>query len=137
MTGAEAGDSYELPLLGRMSFENSLANPASGVKTVVMSTDDSTPGEVYLYVGTKQATGTAVEKAGLTNGLLFGIAAEFGDDTVSTPPDVTPPAGFKPIFDYPVVNDYRSFLVNERELVALRKRFEGYTGPVVNAGGVR
>ena len=30
-----------------------------------------------------------------------------------------------------------SFLVNERELVALRKRFEGYTGPVVNAGGVR
>jgi hypothetical protein len=50
---------------------------------------------------------------------------------------VRPPAGFKPIFDYPVVNDYRSFLVNERELVALRKRFEGYTGPVVNAGGVR
>jgi hypothetical protein len=36
-----------------------------------------------------------------------------------------------------VANDYRSFLVNEAQLVALRKRFEGYTGPVVNAGGVR
>ena len=57
--------------------------------------------------------------------------------TWSSRRDVPPPAGFKPIFDYPVVNDYRSFLVNERELVALRKRFEGYTGPVVNAGGVR
>jgi len=27
--------------------------------------------------------------------------------------------------------------VNEREVIALRKRFEAYTGPVVNAGGVR
>jgi hypothetical protein len=50
---------------------------------------------------------------------------------------VPPPKGFKPIFDYPVANDYRSFLVNEREVIALRKRFEAYTGPVVNAGGVR
>src|SRR5262245_47261282 len=81
VTGAEAGDSYELPALGRMSWENSLANAYSGIKTVIMCQDDSTPGEVYLYVGEKQATGTAVEKAGLTNGKLFGIAASFGDDT--------------------------------------------------------
>jgi hypothetical protein len=46
-----------------------------------MCQDDSTPGEVYLYVGDKQASGTAVERAGLTNGKLFGIAASFGDDT--------------------------------------------------------
>jgi serralysin len=80
VTGAEAGDSYELPALGRMSWENSLANPYTGAKTVIMCQDDSTPGEVYLYVGQKQATGTAVEKAGLTNGKLFGVAASFGDD---------------------------------------------------------
>ena len=30
-----------------------------------------------------------------------------------------------------------SFLTDEARLVALRKRFESYTGPVVNAGGVR
>ena len=64
-------------------------------------------------------------------------AQQAATGTWSSRKDVPPPAGFKPIFDYPVVNDYRSFLVNERELVALRKRFEGYTGPVVNAGGVR
>jgi hypothetical protein len=29
------------------------------------------------------------------------------------------------------------FLGDDAQLVALRKRFEGYTGPVVNAGGVR
>ncbi len=51
--------------------------------------------------------------------------------------DVPPPAGYKPIFAYKVANDYMSFLTDEARLVALRKRFESYTGPVVNAGGVR
>jgi len=36
-----------------------------------------------------------------------------------------------------VVNDYRDFLSNEAQIVELRKRFEHYTGPVVNVGGVR
>jgi hypothetical protein len=63
------------------AWENSPANAYSGVKTVVMCRDDSTPGEVYVYIGTKQATDVAVEKAGLTNGKLFGISASFGDDT--------------------------------------------------------
>jgi hypothetical protein len=35
------------------------------------------------------------------------------------------------------VNDYQAFLANEAQVTQLRKRFEGYTGPVVNAGGVR
>ena len=51
--------------------------------------------------------------------------------------DVAPPAGYKPIFSYKVVNDYRDFLTNEARIVELRKRFEHYTGPVVNVGGVR
>jgi len=72
-TGTDEGKVYETPYLGKFSWENSLANPYSGDKTVVMGTDDSTPGQVYMYVGTKQTTGNAVEQAGLHNGQLYGI----------------------------------------------------------------
>jgi ABC-type Fe3+ transport system substrate-binding protein len=51
--------------------------------------------------------------------------------------DVEPPYGWKPILSYNVVNNYREFLTNEKQLAELRKRFEEYTGPVKNAGGVR
>jgi hypothetical protein len=68
------GTSWFLPWLGRFSWENSVANPGTGDKTVVVGLDDSTPGQVYVYVGTKQTTGAQpVDKAGLTNGTLSGI----------------------------------------------------------------
>jgi ABC-type Fe3+ transport system substrate-binding protein len=51
--------------------------------------------------------------------------------------DVAPPAGFRPILSYNVANDYRIFLTNQAQVADLRKRFEGYTGPIVNVGGVR
>lgn len=73
VTGPEAGISYELPRLGKFSWENALAAPFPQTKTVVIGTDDATPGEVYVYVGTKTSSGNEVEKAGLTNGLLYGI----------------------------------------------------------------
>ena len=73
-TGASARTAYELPKLGKLSWENAVANPFAGNKTVVIGTDDSTPGQVYVYVGDKQATGNAVELAGLANGTLSGIA---------------------------------------------------------------
>ena len=70
----ESGVSYELPRMGRMGFENLVARPASGIATVVVGTDDGDPaGEVVVYVGTKTATGTPPERAGLTNGTLYGI----------------------------------------------------------------
>ena len=54
---AEDGTSYELASVGKYSFENAVANPATGKATVVVGTDDSTPGQVYVYVGQKTATG--------------------------------------------------------------------------------
>lgn len=51
--------------------------------------------------------------------------------------DVPPPAGYKPILSYNVANDYRDFLSDEDKIAELRKKFEGYSGPIVNAGGVR
>jgi hypothetical protein len=67
------GTSWELPALGRFSWENSVANPSTGDATLTVGLDDSTPGQVYVYVGTKTSTGSPVERAGLTNGKLYGI----------------------------------------------------------------
>lgn len=70
------GTAYELPRLGKFSWENSLANPAPREKTIVIGTDDTTPGQVYVYVGTKTNAGSPVDRAGLTNGNLFGVKVE-------------------------------------------------------------
>ncbi len=86
VTGAEAGQVFELPRLGDFSWENSVASPNSGVRTVVIGTDDATPGQVYLYAGTKQATGSTIERAGLTNGELYGIKASFAVEASSGTP---------------------------------------------------
>lgn len=73
------GTSWELPRLGKLAFENAGARRGGFAQTVVISQDDTSGsggvanGEVYVYIGTKQASGTPVEKAGLTTGGLYGI----------------------------------------------------------------
>jgi hypothetical protein len=52
---------------------HAVANPSTGDKTVVFGTDDSTPGEVYVYVGMKKTSGNPAERAGLTGGTLYGV----------------------------------------------------------------
>lgn len=76
-SGPNTGVSWELPKLGRQSWENSVACPFPQAKTIVVETDDtSTPGgQVYVYVGTKLSSGNEIQKAGLTNGTLYGILA--------------------------------------------------------------
>ncbi len=77
VTGDTAGTSYELPLMGKMAFENLLAHPRSGKRTIVAMSDDTKPfGQIYFYIGEKQASGEPVEKAGLTNGRLYGLKIE-------------------------------------------------------------
>jgi hypothetical protein len=73
-TGPNAGVSYELPRLGKFSWENAVASPYATDKTIVAGLDDATPGQVYFYIGTKTNTGTEIARAGLTNGKLFGVA---------------------------------------------------------------
>ena len=51
--------------------------------------------------------------------------------------DVPPPPGLEPLSSYKIANGYREFVTNAKQLAELRKRFEGYTGPVVNKGGVQ
>lgn len=84
VTGSQAGEAWQLPRLGRMAFENAVASPYPQMKTIVVCTDDSNlstsptpatglPSEVYVYVGSKRGSGNPVERAGLTNGSLYGV----------------------------------------------------------------
>jgi len=57
--------------------------------------------------------------------------------TFSARTDVAPPPGLKPLSAYKIEAGYRQFVTDQKRLAALRKRFESYTGPVVNKGGVR
>ena len=72
---------YEVPKIGNFAHENSLANPSSGDRTLVLGTEDATGGRLWAYVGDKQSTGSAIDKAGLTNGQNYvikvnGVASE-------------------------------------------------------------
>ena len=83
-TGGDAGKTYVLGkfnlstngsgLTGVGAWENALANPYAQDKTVVVATSDGGTGimtnAVAVYVGTKQASGSEADKAGLTNGAL-------------------------------------------------------------------
>lgn len=84
-TGEETGNVYELPWLGRFSWENAVASPKASERTVVVGLDDASPGQVYVYVGTKQDGGNVVEQAGLTNGDLYGIRTSFTLDSGAAP----------------------------------------------------
>ena len=81
----ETGISYDLPSLGRFAYENALAHPNTGDATVVVGTDDSTPGQVYVYAGQKRTEGTPVQKAGLVGGALYGIKVAGGLDEMNNP----------------------------------------------------
>jgi hypothetical protein len=75
VTGPDNGKSYELPYLGKISWENSVPSPFQQNKTIVMCNDDSgaTDSRVHVYIGTKSAAGLDIDKAGLTGGTLYGI----------------------------------------------------------------
>ena len=82
-TGQHNGEAWELPRLGKIAWENAVASPYPQRKTIVMGLDDGDldtmpgptdfPSEVYFYMGNKQSNGHPVERAGLTNGKLYGM----------------------------------------------------------------
>jgi hypothetical protein len=64
----ETGDATQLPRLGLFSWENTNLAPTRRDATVTVGTEDTADGQLWTYLGTKQATGSPVERAGLANG---------------------------------------------------------------------
>jgi Bacterial protein of unknown function (DUF839) len=77
-TGKDKGSTYVLPWAANAnaSWENLLANPYSGDRTVVIGNADGGTNGVYVYVGTKTKTGNDIEKAGLIGGTLYRVAVK-------------------------------------------------------------
>jgi len=79
-TGDDKGNAYELARFGNAQWENLLANPYSGDRTVVIGqqdgSKDGSDSHVYVYIGEKQSTGSEIDKAGLTNGSLWAISVD-------------------------------------------------------------
>ncbi|MEY4810623.1 MAG: hypothetical protein RI986_961 [Planctomycetota bacterium] len=67
----------------RGSWENGVARPFASESTVVVATSDGGTNRVFMYVGTKQSTGTSVEKAGLKNGTGYGMQVKVNGSNVA------------------------------------------------------
>lgn len=102
VTGPNQGQSWQLPRLGRYAFENAVASPHGQEKTIVVGLDDSdrntssrrvctqqgqkdctVPSELYVYVGAKQSQGNEIERAGLSNGQLYGLKISVNNKQVA------------------------------------------------------
>ena len=101
----------------------------------MFSPEDETP--VFTVTGGifKDAPHPNAAKLFLTWYLAKEQQARLG--TFSPRLDVPPPAGFKPLTSYKIANAFREFITDDKLIADLRKRFEAYTGPAVNKGGVR
>ncbi len=77
-TGPDKGSTYVLPWAASANgaWENLLASPNSGGKTVVIANADGGTNGVYVYVGTKTDTGNDVERAGLVGGVLYRVSVK-------------------------------------------------------------
>jgi hypothetical protein len=73
-SGVDAGKTYELPEHLDYSWENMCVSPYPQLKTIAFGADDTTPGNVYWYVGTKRDSGSDIERSGLLGGDTYYIS---------------------------------------------------------------
>ena len=76
------GQAQQLPRLGLFAWENSLVGLNEGDATFVQGQEDSALGQLHVYVGEKQDSGNAFDRAGLTNGEQFVV--DLHNEQVST-----------------------------------------------------
>jgi hypothetical protein len=82
----ETGVGYQLPAFDAVqgSWETGCARPYASDTTLVVGTSDGGANRVFVYLGTKQSTGTAVEKAGLVGGTAYGVQVQVNGSNVTT-----------------------------------------------------
>jgi secreted PhoX family phosphatase len=75
------GELHTLPKFGRFPWENTLAQPKLGAKTVLIGMEDgpaTTDNQLYMYVGKKVRSrdATAMRRNGLDNGLMYAFVSD-------------------------------------------------------------
>jgi hypothetical protein len=67
------GNGFQFYRMGMASWENNVTSHKPGKNTVILGNEDgsATNSHLHMYVGQKQATGNAFERAGLNNGKLY------------------------------------------------------------------
>jgi hypothetical protein len=83
-----AGQIQQLPRLGLFSYENSVPAHNRSDTTLVVGNEDEDPGQLWIYAGTKQSSGSPFDRAGLTNGI----------PSVAAVPGATNDAGFRALY---------------------------------------
>ena len=76
------GLATQLPRLGLFSWENTLVADTGNRTTVVLGTEDSANGQLRIYAGKKEKSGSAMTRAGLTTGTLHVL--DLADQSIST-----------------------------------------------------
>jgi ABC-type Fe3+ transport system substrate-binding protein len=102
---------------------------------VIFSAEDETPVFTVTAGIFKDAPHPNAAKLYLTWYLAKEQQSRLG--VFSSRSDMPPPEGLKPLTSYRLANRYREFMTDAKRVAELRKRFEAYTGPAVNRGGVR
>jgi hypothetical protein len=76
-TNLTTGQLVQLPALGLAGWENFIPAPTTTKNTVIMGNEDgpAKDSQLWMYMGSKTKTGTWFEKAGLTNGKSYVLAA--------------------------------------------------------------
>ena len=76
-TNLTNGQLVQLPAVGLSAWENIIPAPTKGKNTVLFGNEDgsATDSQLWMYMGSKAKTGSWYERAGLTNGKAYVLAA--------------------------------------------------------------
>jgi secreted PhoX family phosphatase len=78
----ETGDAIQIPRFGLAAWETFVPAHTNSKATVVFGNEDgsATDSQLWMYVGSKQTSGTWYDKAGFTNGKNYVLATDVAND---------------------------------------------------------